>query len=74
MSVRLSFSARQPCDERLEQVHKPTKVIIGSKDRDFPDPVSEGSAIAEPTGGKLELVEGAGHYPRARCPKRPPRF
>jgi hypothetical protein len=34
-----------------------------------PDQAAEGKWIAEQTGGKLELVEGAGHYPQAELPE-----
>jgi pimeloyl-ACP methyl ester carboxylesterase len=43
---------------------------MGTKDPDFPDPAAEGRLIAEQTGGKLELVEGAGHYPHAELPEK----
>ena len=50
--------------ERLKQVKAPTLVIMGTKDPDFSDPAAEGKYIAEQTGGHLELIEGAGHYPQ----------
>lgn len=37
---------------------------MGSKDPDFPDPATEGKIVAERIGGRLELVDGAGHYPQ----------
>jgi pimeloyl-ACP methyl ester carboxylesterase len=66
----LSFSSREPSDERLERISAPTLVIMGGKDRDFPDPAAEGRILAERTGGRLEVVEGAGHYPQAEMPDK----
>jgi pimeloyl-ACP methyl ester carboxylesterase len=66
----LAYSSRQPSAERLGQVKAPTLVIMGTKDPDFPDPVAEGKIIAEQTGGSLELIEGAGHYPQTEMPEK----
>lgn len=63
-AVALGNSSRQPSEARLGQVKVPTLVIMGTKDPDFPDPAAEGKYIAEQTGSKLELIEGAGHYPQ----------
>jgi pimeloyl-ACP methyl ester carboxylesterase len=60
----------QPAEERLGRVKAPTLVIMGTKDPDFPDPVAEGKFIAAHTGGKLELIEGAGHYPQTEMPEK----
>jgi pimeloyl-ACP methyl ester carboxylesterase len=60
----------QPAEERLSQVKAPTLIIMGTKDPDFPDPVAEGKYLAQHTGGKLELIEGAGHYPQTEMPKK----
>ena len=67
-AAALGNSSRQPSDERLEQVKAPSLVIMGSKDPDFPDPAAEGRIVAERTGGRVELVEGAGHYPQTEMP------
>jgi len=68
-AVGMTFSSRWPSDERLEQVSVPVLVIMGGKDGDFPDPAAEGRALAERTGGRLEVVEGAGHYPQTEMPE-----
>jgi pimeloyl-ACP methyl ester carboxylesterase len=60
----------QPAQERLEQVKAPTLVVMGTKDPDFPDPVAEGQFIAAKTGGRLELIKGAGHYPQTEMPEK----
>jgi pimeloyl-ACP methyl ester carboxylesterase len=65
----LANSSRHPSEERLPRVTAPTLVIMGSKDRDFPDPAAEGRFVAEQTGGRLELIEAAGHYPQTEFPE-----
>jgi pimeloyl-ACP methyl ester carboxylesterase len=69
-AVALGNSSRQPSEERLKQVKAPTLVIMGTKDPDFPNPAAEGKYIAEQTGGHLELIEGAGHYPQTEMPHK----
>lgn len=66
----LEYSSRQPSEERLKLVKTPTLVIIGTKDPDFPDPIVEGRYIAVQIGGKLEMVEGTGHYPKTEMPEK----
>jgi pimeloyl-ACP methyl ester carboxylesterase len=68
-ALALAYSSRLPSEERLKRVKAPTLVIMGTKDPDFPDPAAEGKFIAEQTGGRLELVEGAGHYPQTEMPE-----
>ncbi len=71
--VALGSSPRQPASERLPDVaakHIPTLVLMGTKDPDFPDPAGEGQFLAEQTGGKLELIEAAGHYPQTEMPEK----
>jgi pimeloyl-ACP methyl ester carboxylesterase len=59
----------QPSQDLLSKVSVPNMVIMGTKDPDFPDPVAEGKYIVKRTGGKLELIEGAGHYPQTEMPE-----
>lgn len=66
----LSFSSRAPSDERMNRVKAPTLVVMGGKDPDFPDPAEEGRKIVDATGGRLALIEGAGHYPQTEMPER----
>jgi pimeloyl-ACP methyl ester carboxylesterase len=69
-AVALGDSSRQPSEERLNRVQAPTLVVMGTKDPDFPDPAAEGRFLARQTGGTLELIEGAGHYPQTEAPDR----
>ena len=68
-AAAMATTPRQPCTERLKKVKAPTLVIMGTKDPDFPDPVAEGKFIAQQTGGRLEMIEGAGHYPQTEMPE-----
>ena len=56
---------------QLANVRCPVLVIEGSLDPDWVDPRAEGEAILAvlPAGlGRLEVVEGAGHYPHTQYP------
>lgn len=55
----------------LGNVRCPVLVVEGSLDPDWPDPRAEGEAVvaALPAGlGRLEVVDGAGHYPHVQYP------
>ncbi len=47
---------------------RPTLVIMGRLDPDFPDPAAEARWIADQLDGETLLVEDAGHYPHAQRP------
>jgi pimeloyl-ACP methyl ester carboxylesterase len=66
--VATTHTSHAPVEARLDQVHAPTLVIMGGADADFPDPVAEAELIAGRLGGRLLLVEKAGHYPHAERP------
>jgi pimeloyl-ACP methyl ester carboxylesterase len=68
--LALGNSSRRPAAERLSRVKSPALVIMGTKDRDFPDPAAEGAIVADQVHGSVELVEGAGHYPQTESPDR----
>ncbi|WP_217144523.1 alpha/beta fold hydrolase [Streptomyces sp. AC627_RSS907] len=56
---------------RLAGVRCPVLVVMGTLDPDWADPHAEGSAIVDalPSGlGRLEMIEGAGHYPHDQFP------
>lgn len=57
-------------EERLARVNAPALVIMGSADRDFPDPEVEARRIAGSLGRPAEtrMIAGAGHYPHAEAP------
>lgn len=56
---------------QLANVRCPVLIIEGSLDPDWVDPRAEGEAILAglPAGlGRLEVIEGAGHYPHTQYP------
>lgn len=56
---------------QLGNVRCPVLIVEGSLDPDWADPRAEGEAIvaALPAGlGRLEMIDGAGHYPHAQYP------
>jgi pimeloyl-ACP methyl ester carboxylesterase len=64
-------SAPTDAGAQLGNVRCPVLVVMGTLDPDWADPRAEGSAIvaALPSGlGRLEMIEGAGHYPHDQFP------
>ncbi|MFF7331577.1 alpha/beta fold hydrolase [Streptomyces sp. NPDC090306] len=64
-------SAPADAGARLGNVRCPVLVVMGTLDPDWADPQAEGSAVVEalPSGlGRLEMIEGAGHYPHVQSP------
>lgn len=64
-------SAPTDAGAQLGNVRCPVLVVMGTLDPDWADPHAEGSAIIDalPSGlGRLEMVEGAGHYPHDQFP------
>ncbi|MFC8710855.1 alpha/beta fold hydrolase [Streptomyces sp. NPDC057197] len=70
---RMGRSAPTDAGARLGDVRCPVLVVMGTLDPDWADPHAEGSAVvnALPSGlGRLEMIEGAGHYPHDQYPDR----
>jgi pimeloyl-ACP methyl ester carboxylesterase len=70
---RMGASAPTDAGEQLANVRCPVLVVEGSLDPDWVDPVAEGNAIvaAMPPGvARLEVIEGAGHYPHTQHPDK----
>ncbi len=68
---RMGRSAPVDAGKQLGNVRCPTLIVEGSLDPDWADPRVEGEAIvaAMPAGlAKLEVIEGAGHYPHTQFP------
>ncbi|MEU8349275.1 alpha/beta hydrolase [Streptomyces sp. NPDC048845] len=66
-------SAPTDAGAQLGNVRCPVLVVMGTLDPDWADPHAEGSAVVDalPSGlGRLELIEGAGHYPHDQFPDR----
>ncbi|GAA2598068.1 MULTISPECIES: alpha/beta fold hydrolase [Streptomyces] len=66
-------SAPTDAGAQLGNVRRPVLVVMGTLDPDWADPHAEGTAVVEalPSGlGRLEMIEGAGHYPHDQFPDR----
>ncbi|MFE7116901.1 alpha/beta fold hydrolase, partial [Streptomyces sp. NPDC057654] len=64
-------SAPADAGVQLGNVRCPVLVVMGTLDPDWADPRAEGAAIVDalPPGlGRLEMIEGAGHYPHDQFP------
>lgn len=62
--------SRSGIEARLSQVQAPALVVMGGRDRDFKDPAAEAELVAGRLGGRVEMIEGAGHYPHVELPER----
>ncbi|MEU6846343.1 alpha/beta hydrolase [Streptomyces sp. NPDC046716] len=66
-------SAPTDAGEQLGKVRCPVLLVMGTLDPDWVDPHAEGLGIVEalqPGLGRLEMIEGAGHYPHDQYPDR----
>ncbi|MFD5826450.1 alpha/beta fold hydrolase [Lentzea sp. NPDC060358] len=68
---KMGTSSAADAGARLGDLRCPALVIQGTLDPDWADPRAEGEAVvaAMPAGlGRLEMIEGAGHYPHVQFP------
>ncbi|MFF5052895.1 alpha/beta fold hydrolase [Micromonospora sp. NPDC000663] len=68
---KMGQSAPVDAGAQLANVRCPVLIVEGTLDPDWADPRAEGEAIvaALPAGlGRLDTIEGAGHYPHAQYP------
>jgi pimeloyl-ACP methyl ester carboxylesterase len=68
---RMGMSAPTDAGALLGDIRCPALVIEGSLDPDWTDPRAEGEGVvaAMPQGlGRVEVIEGAGHYPHVQFP------
>lgn len=66
---RTARTSHTPARDRLDRVSAPTLVVMGTRDRDWPDPGAEARFVADALHGELLMVDGAGHYPMAEYPE-----
>ncbi|MBB2949120.1 pimeloyl-ACP methyl ester carboxylesterase [Actinoplanes lutulentus] len=69
--TKMTQSSPADAGAQLGNVRCPALIIEGSLDPDWVDPRAEGEAIAAaiPDGlARLEMIEGAGHYPHVQYP------
>jgi pimeloyl-ACP methyl ester carboxylesterase len=68
-ALRAMFAADiAPCEMRSAEVSVPARVVMGTRDPDFPDPAVEARLIAGRVRGDVVMIDGAGHYPQAEYP------
>ncbi|THV21691.1 alpha/beta fold hydrolase [Glycomyces paridis] len=71
--TKMGQSAPTDAGAKLAEVRVPVLVLMGDLDPDWADPAAEAAGIVAelPEGlGRLETVEGAGHYPHVQFPER----
>ena len=72
-ALRGVATEQERCRARIPELRCPVRIVMGTNDPDFPEPVTaakRGEAlIGRFTDVSLELVEGAGHYPHAELPE-----
>ena len=67
--ARTTRTSHDPVEARLGEVRSPALVVMGTLDPDFPDPDAEARWIAERVGGRVVMVDDAGHYPQSQQPE-----
>jgi pimeloyl-ACP methyl ester carboxylesterase len=62
------WAKKADCEARLQSVHAPALVLMGSRDPDFKDPRAEAEHVASRLKAQVWIAEDAGHYPHAEQP------
>lgn len=68
--VRTTRTSHASVEARLDAVGMPVLVLMGTRDPDFPDPRLEAEWIAQRVGGRVVMIDDAGHYPQSQQPQR----
>lgn len=55
---------------KLEKVHQPSLIVMGTADPDFPDAKKEANELAAILKSDVQFLEGSGHYPQADNPEK----
>jgi hypothetical protein len=66
LTTRTSHAAAEAA---LGAVTASVLIVIGERDRDFPDPKVEAGWIAKALHGEVVMVPEAGHYPQSQRPE-----
>ena len=64
---KMAFASKAPIEAVLGRAKAPVLLVMGSRDKDFPDPAAEAEAMGRKTGGRVLVLE-AGHYPHVELP------
>lgn len=65
---QMMLASKAASAARLGRVHTPTLVIMGTADPDFKDAAAEAQFVATQLQGRVQLVQGVGHYPHVEVP------
>lgn len=64
---KMAFASKAPVEAILGKAAVPILLIMGTRDKDFPDPAAEAAMLGARTGARVEML-GAGHYPHIELP------
>jgi pimeloyl-ACP methyl ester carboxylesterase len=65
---RMALATKVESERKVRDVKRPALVVMGSRDIDFPNPVREARLVGQLIRGRVELIDGAGHYPQTEFP------
>jgi pimeloyl-ACP methyl ester carboxylesterase len=66
---KMAFASKAPVEAILGKAKLPVLLIMGTKDKDFPDPAAEAAMLGATTGARVEMLP-AGHYPHVELPEQ----
>jgi pimeloyl-ACP methyl ester carboxylesterase len=55
------LASKRASGDRLDQVHTPRLVIMGTRDPDFKQTAEEAQWVGTALHGQVHMIEGAGH-------------
>jgi pimeloyl-ACP methyl ester carboxylesterase len=64
-----THTSHAEAEQNLPRVKKPTLVVMGELDPDFPNPLAEATWIGEQLGGDVVMIADSGHYPQSQQPQ-----
>jgi pimeloyl-ACP methyl ester carboxylesterase len=65
---RMMLASKAASASALRRVQAPALIIMGTGDPDFKNPVAEAEFVSAQLHGRVQLVEGVGHYPQVEVP------
>ena len=67
---RTTRTTHNPAEAVIHQVRKPSLVLVGEFDPDFPSPVAEMKWIKNALHGEGHVIKNASHYPQSQQPDK----
>ena len=62
------LTSHAPVEAILGRARVPVLIVMGTRDKDFPDPAAEAATVGQKTGATIRLLE-TGHYPHVERPR-----